>query len=250
MKYFPSSLLLVVGSQCLIADTVDFNRDVRPVLTKNCTTCHGGVKKAGDVSYLYREDTLGKGDSGRTIVVPGDPDASEMIRRLLVSDPDERMPPPDHHPEPLPEEDIETLTKWIAQGAEWGEHWAFRKPEPQRLPAVSNTTWPRQDFDKFILARLEAEKLSPSPQADPVEWLRRASLDLTGLPPTLEEYEKFRSSLESDPGKAYGTAVDRLLASPAYGEKWAAVWLDLARYSDTLVSRKIRTGKSGPSVTG
>lgn len=233
LKRLLSIILLFANVQWLAADTVDFNRDVRPILTKNCTSCHGGVKMAGDVSYLYREDTLGKGESGKTIVVPGNPGASEMIRRLLISDPEERMPPPDHHPKPLDKADIDTLTQWIEQGAVWGEHWSFQKPEAKPLPAVKDKTWVRHGLDHFILARLESEKLSPSPEAEPLEWLRRVSFDLTGLPPTLEEAEAFQTTLKSDKEGAYVAVADRLIASPAYGERWAAVWLDLARYSDT-----------------
>ena len=216
------------------AEKIDFNRDVRPILTKNCTTCHGGVKKAGDVSFLYREDTLGKGESGKTIVVPGRPEQSEMIVRLLSPDPDERMPPPDHHPHPLAEKDIHTLTEWIRQGAEWGEHWSFLPPVMPELPEVGATGWPKADLDRFILAGIEDAGLSPAAPAAPEEWLRRVSLDLTGLPPTLEEWELFHQAHTADPVKAREAAVDRLLASPAYGEKWAAMWLDLARYSDTF----------------
>ncbi|WP_193212285.1 PSD1 and planctomycete cytochrome C domain-containing protein [Luteolibacter marinus] len=214
--------------------SVDFNRDVRPILTKNCTTCHGGVKMAGGVSYLYREDTLGKGDSGKAIVVPGHPEQSEMIARLLTEDLDERMPPPDHHPHPLPQQDIDTLTRWIKEGAKWGDHWSFQKPVMPALPAVKDQAWGKQELDRFILARLESEDLEPSPAAAPEEWLRRASLDITGLPPTPDEWAAFKQAWEGDPQAALEGATDRLLASPAFGEKWAAMWLDLARYSDTF----------------
>ncbi len=234
MRFLISNFLLLVGAPWVTADTVDFNRHVRPILTKNCTTCHGGVKKAGDVSYLYREDTLGKGESGKTIVVPGNAKASEMIVRLLAKDPDERMPPPDHHPKPLPKEDIETLTRWIEQGAEWGVHWAFQKPEEHPLPEVSASSWPKQDLDRFILGLLDSEGLTPSSEAGPAEWLRRASLDLTGLPPSPEEFAGFERAISVDREAGYAAAAERLLGSTAYGEKWAAMWLDLARYSDTF----------------
>lgn len=234
MVRFSSILLLAGTTGWLGGQTVDFNRDVRPLLTKNCTTCHGGVKKAGDVSFLYREDVLGKGESGKPVVVPGDPNASEMIRRLITSDPDDRMPPPDHHPQPLPDEDIDTLKRWVEQGAEWGDHWSFEAPAKTDLPKVAETSWPSEDLDRYILSRLEAEELQPSPEAPHAEWLRRASLDLTGLPPTLEELQAFESAAKNDPQQAREEVVDRLLASPAYGQKWAAMWLDLARYSDTF----------------
>ena len=222
-----------MGTDVLVGEEVDFNRDVRPLLTKNCTTCHGGVKMAGEVSFLYREDVLGKGESGKPVVVPGDPGASEMIRRLLTSDPDDRMPPPDHHPKPLPKEDIETLTRWIEQGAEWGDHWAFEKPTEPGLPPVRNSDWPKQKADHFILARLEAEGLEPSPEASLAEWLRRTSLDLTGLPPTPGDLASLEQAATTDREAAMEATVDRLLASPAFGERWASMWLDLARYADT-----------------
>jgi hypothetical protein len=224
----------LAGTSAAADRAVDFNRDVRPILTKNCTTCHGGVKKAAGVSYLFREDVLGLGESGNPIVVPGDPDGSEMIRRLRTDNPDLRMPPPDEHPEPLPEEDVETLVRWIDQGAPWAQHWAFEPPEEPEVPEVADADWPRQPLDRFILARLESEGLEPAAEADPAEWLRRVSLDLTGLPPTLEAFEDFRSALDRDPQAARAGVVDRLLESPAYGERWTSMWLDLARYSDTF----------------
>lgn len=217
----------------LSGQTVDFNRDVRPLLTKNCTTCHGGVKMAGEVSFLYREDVLGKGESGKPVAVPGNPAASEMIRRIKTSDPDDRMPPPDHHPQPLPQKDIDTLTRWIEQGAKWGDHWAYEKPVEPDVPDVKNHTWPKQRSDAFLLARLEAEGLSPSPEASLAEWLRRTSLDLTGLPPSTSDLAELEKTATADKEGAMAALVDRLLASPAYGERWASVWLDLARYADT-----------------
>ena len=217
---------------------ISFNDQIRPFLTKNCTTCHGGVKKAGDVSFLYRDDVLGKGKSGKTVVVPGAPEKSELLRRIKTSDPDDRMPPPDHHPEPVSASDIAVIEQWIAEGAEWGDHWAYLKPAEPAKPTAQKTDWPKKPLDHFILARLEDEKLEPSKPASPAEWLRRVSLDLTGLPPTLAESHAFRESAAKDLPQAKEDAVDRLLASPAYGEHIAAMWLDLARYSDTFGMEK------------
>ena len=214
-------------------DPVDFNRDIRPLLNKNCTICHGGVKQAGQVSFLYREEALGKGESGKTVVVPGDPAASELIRRIKSEDPDEKMPPPKDHPHPLEPEQVALLERWIQEGAPWGEHWSFQKPAEPPVPALRQTAWPKTDLDRHVLAKLEALDLSPSPEASAAEWLRRVSLDLTGLPPSLEDWQSFQQSAIVDPQSAMEAATDRLLASPRFGERWAAMWLDLARYSDT-----------------
>lgn len=208
---------------------VDFADDVRPILNAHCTACHGGVKQAGEVSFIYREQALGKGESGRPVVVPGDPDASEMMARILSDDPDEVMPKPEHGP-PLAAAEIDTLRQWIEEGAKWGEHWSFVAPQATEAPTVKDGTWPKNGVDRFILARLEAEDLKPSPPADPASLLRRVTLDLTGLPPTLEALDRFLSDPSDD---AYAAEVERLLASPAYGERWASVWMDLARYADS-----------------
>lgn len=213
---------------------VDFSRDIRPLLARNCTTCHGGVKQAGGISFIFREDVLGSGESGETVVVPGDPDASSLIRRIRSTDPAEKMPPPREHPQGLAPGQIALLERWVREGAVWEEHWAFTPPRPQALPPVTETTWPKNGLDTLVLARLETENLAPNPAASPHQWLRRVSLDLTGLPPTLEEWLDFKSAAEADGEAAMAAVVDRLLASPHYGERWASVWLDLARYSDTL----------------
>jgi len=213
---------------------VEFNRDVRPILTKNCTTCHGGVMKAGGVSFLYRDDVLGNGESGLPVVVPGQPEKSEMIARITSNEDVVRMPPPEHHPDPLTAAEIDLLTRWIKQGAEWQEHWAFQHPMDPPLPETSNPAWAATPLDHFILARLDSESLAPAAEAPPAEWMRRVSLDLTGLPPTIEEFATFESALAENPQAAREAVVDRLLASPHYGERFASMWLDLARYSDTF----------------
>ena len=212
---------------------IRFNEDIRPLLNKNCTSCHGGVKQAGDVSFIYRELALGKGKSGKPVIVPGHPEQSEMIRRLTTRDEDDRMPPVDEHPEGLSKGEIRLLSDWIAQGADWDEHWSFIPPQDAPLPKTANKDWPRQSLDHFILARLEAESLSPSQPASPAEWLRRAAFDLTGLPPTLDALRKLKSEAAKDPEAAYARAADDLLASPAFGERWASLWMDLARYADS-----------------
>jgi Protein of unknown function (DUF1553)/Protein of unknown function (DUF1549)/Planctomycete cytochrome C len=207
---------------------VDFSRDIRPIFNQNCTSCHGGVRQKNGVSFIFREEALGTGKSGRRTIVPGDPDASELIARVSSKDPDVRMP---YHAPALPPEQIALLRRWIKEGAKWTDHWAFVPPKPQPLPAVKRADWVRQPLDRFILARLEKESLQPSPEASKSELLRRASLDLTGLPPTTEEDAAYQADTSPI---AYEKQVDRLLASPAYGERWASMWLDLARYADTL----------------
>ena len=208
-------------------DEVHFSRDIRPILNQNCMPCHGGVRQKNGVSFLFREEAVGTGKSGKRTIVPGKPDQSELIARVTSSDPEARMP---YHAPPLSRPQIDLLRRWIKQGAKWEDHWAFVAPKPQVVPAVKHSAWPRQPLDRFILARLEKEGLSPSPEAEKSALLRRVSLDLTGLPPTPEEQASFLADSSPD---AYEKQVDRLLISPHYGERWASMWLDLARYADT-----------------
>lgn len=221
---------LLFGIACNIRrsdDQVHFSRDIRPILNQNCMPCHGGVRQKNGVSFLFREEALGTGKSGKRTIVPGKPDESELIARVTSSDRDARMP---YHAPPLSPQQIDLLRRWIKEGAKWEDHWAFVAPKPQALPAVKRGDWSRQPLDRFILARLEKEGLSPSPEADKSALLRRVSLDLTGLPPTSEEQAAFLADASPN---AYEKQVDRLLSSPRYGERWASMWLDLARYADT-----------------
>ncbi len=208
-------------------ELVEFNREIRPILTKHCTACHGGVKEAGGISFIYREKALGKGKSGEHPIVPGRPAESDMLRRLRSSDPDEVMPKPKHGP-PLPAAEIALIERWISEGAEWQNHWSFVPPKEMPVAKISDEKWPSVSLDRFILQRLDRENLKPSSEASPAEWLRRVSFDLTGLPPTPDDLAAFEKDVS-----ARSAVVDRLLASPHFGERWAAVWLDLARYSDT-----------------
>lgn len=214
------------------AATTAFNRDIRPIFAKHCTACHGGVKAAGNISFVYRDKAIAKGKSGELAIVPGRPEQSELIKRVTSTDPDEVMPKPEHGPRLSPSE-IELLTTWIAEGAVWSEHWSFVPPRDVAAPEVKDKAWPRSVADRWVLARLEAENLKPAPAASLAEWLRRVSLDLVGLPPTAAEFEAFRKDAVSDPDGAKKRVVDRLLKSPQFGERWASMWLDLARYSDT-----------------
>jgi len=209
---------------------VRFDEDIRPIFAKNCITCHGGVRQLSDLSFIYRDMAMAGGASGEPAIVPGDHAASELYCRVSSDDPDMRMPPSDHGP-PLDATQIELLKQWIDQGAQWEEHWAFTPPQRHENVQVGNPSWCRAPIDSFILRRLEAEGMEPSPEAPKAEWLRRVTFDLVGLPPTEAEVEAFLSDEGED---AYEKVVDRLLASPHFGERWASLWLDLARYADTV----------------
>ena len=206
---------------------VAFNEEVRPIFNDKCIACHGGVKKSGGFSLLFREEALAPMESGVPAIIPGKPDESELYHRIIDSDPEERMPL--DHP-PLGKDEIKTLKRWISEGAAWETHWAYIKPDPAMSPPPVRSSWVRNEIDAFVLDRLHDEGLSPSPEASREVLIRRLSLDLIGLPPTLEEVEHF---VEDPDPNAYETVVDRLLASPHFGERWASMWLDLARYGDS-----------------
>lgn len=207
-------------------ETVDFNRDVRPILNEHCVACHGGVKQAGDVSFVYEE-------SVSWVVEPGDSESSAMIERVLLDDDDDsRMPPPEHG-RGLNEQEIATLRAWIDAGAKWGKHWSFEELNRQRLPKLDADEFSRVRLDRFVLEKMREADLSPNPEADPVRWLRRVSLELTGLPPTPEEADAFQIRVDQNGDRAYAEAVDRLLSSPGYGQRWASIWLDIIRYADS-----------------
>lgn len=216
-------------AQASLPDRIEFNQHIRPIFTAKCTSCHGGVKKAGGVSFVYHADVLGNGTSGKKIVVPGDPASSELMRRITSTQANFRMPPMDHG-EPLSSREVALFKQWIEQGATWQEHWAYVPPKPQAVPKVQTTAWVRNDIDAFVLARLEKAGLRPEAEQDKARLLRRVAFDLTGLPPTTEESAAYLADARPD---AYERVVDRLLASPHFGERWAAPWLDLARYADT-----------------
>jgi mono/diheme cytochrome c family protein len=212
------------------AQPVDFNREVRPILSENCFTCHGfdaNARKAG-LRLDVQEEAFKPAASGKPALVPGKPQASELMRRVTARN--GLVMPPASSGKQLKPEQVATLRRWIAQGARYSQHWAFVPPKAPALPSVKNKAWPINPIDHFVLARLEKEGLSPSPAADRNTLIRRVTLDLTGLPPTPEEVDQFLN--DKMPG-AYERVVDRLLASPRYGERMALKWLDLARYADT-----------------
>jgi hypothetical protein len=205
---------------------ISYNSDIRPVINARCISCHGGVKASAKLSFLTRGEALDTAESGLPAIVPGSAAESEMIRRLRHHDPEERMP---LEAEPLDEETIRLFERWIDEGAEWEEHWAFVAPQPEPVP-VSGKDWATNEIDHFVYQQLEEEGIKPNPEADKNTLLRRLYLDLTGLPPSPAEAEAFLSDTTAD---AYEKLVDQLLASPHYGEKWASMWLDLARYADS-----------------
>ena len=244
----PSAALLllvlttVVGAQEIppAADhRVDYEREVRPILARSCYRCHGETRVKGGLVLDEKASALKGGDNGPAIV-PGKGAESRVIRYAAGADDDVVMPPIGSG-EPLSMADLAILRAWIDQGASWPEsssrrkatksgHWAFKSPRRPDAPRVKDTGWVRNPIDAFVLARLERESLRPSPEADRGTLLRRLSLDLIGLPPTVAELDAFLADTRPD---AYERQVDRLLASPHYGERWARRWLDRARYADT-----------------
>ena len=208
-------------------EKISFNTHIRPILNKNCVSCHGGIKQSGGFGLVFRENALKETDSGKYGIVPGNSSKSELYQRLIHHDPEMRMP---FEESPLKEEEIRLIKKWIEQGAEWEDHWAFLPPKPITPPQLEND-WTTSDIDFFILEKIEENGLKPSPSADQITLIRRLYLDLIGLPPTLEEIQQF---LQDESSNAYENLVDSLLASPHYGEHWASMWLDLARYADSF----------------
>jgi hypothetical protein len=223
---FAACLLGAIVLRYSASPEVDFNHEIRPILNEKCLRCHGGVKRAAGISFLFRSDALQPGKSGRTAIVPGKPSESELIKRIRHEDPDERMP---RNEPALTEAEIEKLATWIENGAQWTEHWAYVAPVAETPPGL-DSGWPRTAIDRFVLAKLQENGLAPAPEASRASLIRRLSLDLIGLPPTLAEVKAF---IADSTDTAYEKVVDRLLASPHYGERWAGMWLDLSRYADT-----------------
>jgi hypothetical protein len=225
---FSLSLFCLAAVGTSAAEPVHFSRDVLPILSDNCFQCHGPDAKARKAKLrLDTQDGALRKD--RPVIVAGKSADSELIHRVSSTDADEVMPPPKSNRK-LTATQIETLKRWIDEGAKWGRHWAFDPPRRPTLPAVRDNRWPRNGIDRFILARLEAEGLTPSAEAPKETLLRRVTLDLTGLPPTPAEVDAFLA--DAAPG-AYERVVDRLLASPHHGERMVWEWLDAARYADS-----------------
>ncbi|MEC7583588.1 MAG: DUF1549 domain-containing protein [Planctomycetota bacterium] len=222
--------LLVLAQVIPQEPPVDFQRQVRPILSDRCFLCHGPDAAARKADLRLDTQAGSRRDlGGYAAIVPGDASASELIRRITTDDDDDRMPPRHAKLELSPAE-VVVLERWIDQGAVYTPHWAFEPPVAAEPPVVRDESWPQDPVDRFVLARLEARDLQPSPRASRHEWLRRVTFVLTGLPPTPEEVQAF---VADDRAEAHEVVVDRLLASPHFGERMASPWLDLARYADT-----------------
>ncbi len=219
-----SSLSAQDAPDASIPETVRFNRDIRPILSDKCFTCHGPSSTGRRANLRLDEEAAAKAK----VIVPGDPEHSLIIQRVASTDARRRMP---FQGDALSERDVKILTRWIEQGADYEPWWSFTAPVRPDVPEVKDAAWTKNEIDHFVLDRLETEGLTPSPEADRATIIRRVTLDLTGLPPTPAEVDAF---LADESPNAYEKVVDRLLASPHYGERMAATWMAVARFADTL----------------
>ncbi len=226
MKFFYAILILPA---CLLAEPVDYAREIQPILSEHCFHCHGPDENTSEAEMRLdsREGALAKSDKHAIAIVSGDPDASEMIRRVVTTDPDDIMPPPDQH-KPVSADQVALLRQWIKEGAPYSTHWAFVPPEKRSLPGGA-----ANPIDAWVGQRLKSEGMSFSPPARPEVLARRIYLDLIGLPPSPAAIDSFVTASETDAKAAVAALVDQLLASDRFGEKWARHWLDIARYSDS-----------------
>ncbi len=235
LPYFPhihACVLRLFSGLCLLLTAcqptpapVSYNEDIRPVFNRRCLSCHGGVKQHGGFSLLFESEAFAKTESGQVPIIPGKHEESELFRRISSTDPEERMPP---EGEPLAREEIDLIGKWIDEGARWEQHWAY---VPLTEETIARTKADEiSAIDEIVQKKLEEEGLSPAPPAGSLTLLRRVFLDLTGLPPTLSDADHFLNDTRLN---AYERVVDSLLASPRFGERWATMWLDLARYADS-----------------
>ncbi|HWA99197.1 MAG TPA: PSD1 and planctomycete cytochrome C domain-containing protein [Pirellulales bacterium] len=223
-------VLFGLARPALAERLLDFNRDIRPILSENCFACHGFDEKSREADLrLDQPDSAMADRDGTRAIIPANAAESQVWLRITSTDPDEQMPPPKSNLK-LTDEEKAKLRRWIDEGAKYATHWSFVPPVKAELPAVQRSDWPRGPIDRFVLARLETEGLKPSAEADRRMFVRRVTLDLTGLPPSADEVEAFVNDQQEG---AYERLVDRLLASPHFGEKLALDWLDAARYADT-----------------
>lgn len=225
----------VVLEKSLLPQQPSFSRDIQPIFARSCTGCHGGVKQAGDVSFV-RPDSFLPPDGW--VIEPGNPEESILFERVTSQDPEMRMPPPDDHAQALKPDEIELIRRWIHQGARWEEHWS-RKPVvgPPVARDVASDAWAKQPLDYFVFEALRDAGQSPAGSAEPEQWLRRVTFDLIGLPPTHQELTQFKQAVAAaQPGQVdelFAAEVERLLDSLHFGERWATLWMDLARYADS-----------------
>ena len=210
----------------LAEETVDFRRDIRPILSNSCYACHGPDRQGQDNELRLDSDTA----AYKSAIVPGDAEASALIERVTSQDLDQKMPPPASNRDPLSEQQIELLKRWVNQGAVYSSHWAYIAPRRAALPRVEHIEWPINEIDHFVLAQNEQRSVDQSPEADRTTLIRRLSFDLLGLPPSSDEVRRF---CEDDSLGAFERLVDRLLDSQHFGERMAILWLDLVRFADT-----------------
>ncbi|MCA8989942.1 MAG: DUF1549 domain-containing protein, partial [Planctomycetaceae bacterium] len=227
------AFIAVISQPLAAADAtaaVDFQKQIRHLLSDRCFACHGpdAEQRQGAIRFDQKESAFGTGDSGQTAIVPGEPEKSELVARITSQDPDVMMPPPESNKKLTPEEQ-QLIAEWIRQGANWEEHWAYRIPSRPETPAGAPVNW-QAPLDALLWQRMQTKGLFPASPAEREVLIRRATLDLTGLPPTLEEIDAFLNDKSPD---AYERLLDRLLESPRYGEHQAHYWLDAARYGDT-----------------
>ncbi|HJN08099.1 MAG TPA: DUF1549 domain-containing protein [Pirellulaceae bacterium] len=224
------AVVLAAENHSAIAGDVEFDRDIRPILADACFKCHGPDEAQREAELrLDTEQGVFSERDGDAPIVRGKRESSQLWRRITSDDPETRMPPADSRRK-LTKQQVELLRSWIQQGAPWQQHWSFVAPRLQPLPRVANPAWQRNGIDSFVLARLDRAGLTPAGEADRARLIRRVTLDLTGLPPTPAEVDRF---IADGSPFAYENLVDRLLQTPAFGERMAVVWLDAARYADT-----------------
>lgn len=240
-----ASVLALLAAESTAGESIEFERDIQPILRAHCADCHGEGEQNGGISFAHRPSVFAEADSGERAVVAGDVGASNLLARISTDDQSLRMPPDGDR---LTDEQIERLRDWVAAGAPWPEvrevamdekseqaNWAFQPITDPVPPAVQDETWPRGALDRFIQSRRENAGLSPAPDTDPVTLIRRATYALTGLPPTPTEVQEFVAAADSPQGieKAFADLVDRLLSRASYGERWGRHWMDWVRYADT-----------------
>ncbi len=226
---------VISQDQVISAGHLSFTSQIRPILSNHCWSCHGPDEAArqGGLRLDLADAAVVPAESGKQAIVPGKASQSELLMRITSDDPDVVMPPPATG-KPLSVEQKQLLKQWIEEGAEYSQHWAFAPPSEPPVPAVQDSQWPKNPIDHFVLQRLEQVSRPPSEESSPLTWLRRMTLDLTGLPPSVDEQLRFEESLQKEPRESvYTSTVDRLMNSPAYAERMAMHWLDGARYADT-----------------